>query len=93
MRVTGRGIAAAAAGAALTMVLAGCGGESHSSAAGASQAGDKAANKRTDAPTVLMAAAKKTAEQASYRTIQTGEGGSDKSEMLFQQQPYASSIT
>ncbi|MER7674571.1 hypothetical protein ABTY61_39760 [Kitasatospora sp. NPDC096128] len=88
---------AAAAGAALTVVLVGCGGgESHSSTAGASPAGDKAANnasKRTDAPTVLMAAAKKTAEQASYRTIQTGEGGSDKSEMLFQRQPYASAIT
>lgn len=90
MRVMGRGTVAAAAGAALTVVLAGCGGESHNS--GASRVEDEAAKKRTDARTVLVVAARKTAEQASYKTVQTGEGGSDRSEMLFQQKPYASVI-
>ncbi|MFE3499027.1 hypothetical protein [Kitasatospora sp. NPDC059160] len=91
---------AAAAGAALTLALAGCGGESHGggephggdAARSGNEAATKRADARTDARTVLMAAARKTAEQASYKTVQTGGGGSDRSEMFFQQQPYASAI-
>lgn len=95
MRVRKRGIAAAAAGAALTVALAGCGGGQSHSSSGASPVESTTAAKakqRTDASTVLVAAARKTAEQASYKTVQTGTGGSDRSEMFFQQEPNASDI-
>ncbi|GAA0585432.1 lipoprotein [Streptomyces crystallinus] len=107
MRVWGRGIALATAGAALAVMLAGCGsGESEHEGAGApesergeggpgegsgggsGQAGDKGADVRA----ALTAAARKTGEQASYKTLQTGAPGSGHSEMLFQKSPSASVI-
>lgn len=90
----------AAVGAALTMMVAGCGGGD-----GGSDRGDDAGNgkgrenksdertdERTDARAVLLAAAKKTGAQASYKTVQTGQGGSDRSEMLYQRKPAATVI-
>ncbi|MGP8296550.1 hypothetical protein ACTPOK_00965 [Streptomyces inhibens] len=90
MQVKGKDIVVAVAGAALTMVLAGCGGGSDRG--GASRGKNEADGRRTDARAVLMAAVKKTGKQTSYKTVQTGEGGSDRSEMLFQKEPAATVI-
>ncbi|OAR22697.1 hypothetical protein A8W25_24190 [Streptomyces sp. ERV7] len=93
------------AGAALAVMLAGCGsGESeHDGGSGGSAdpergegASDKGsatgAGKGADVRSALTAAARKTGEQASYKTLQTGTPGSGRSEMLFQKSPSASVI-
>ncbi|WP_125511394.1 hypothetical protein [Streptomyces sp. WAC 01529] len=83
----------AAVGAALTMVLAGCGGNGGDDRSGAGRDQGKAAqDERKDARAVLTAAAKKTAAQSSYKTVQTGQGGTDRAEMLYQKKPAASVI-
>ncbi|MCF3119077.1 hypothetical protein IPZ68_05050 [Streptomyces arenae] len=89
----GRGIVVAAVGAALTMVLAGCGSDGGDDRGGTGGGtADASRNDRTDAREVLLAAAKKTGAQSSYRTIQTGERGSDRSEMLYQKKPAATVV-
>ncbi|MEV8016002.1 hypothetical protein AB0O76_06600 [Streptomyces sp. NPDC086554] len=96
----GRGIVMAAVGAALTVTVAGCGGDGGSdrgsdrgdAGKGQGQGGDNKSDARTDARTVLLAAAKKTGAQSSYKTVQTGQGGSDRSEMLYQRKPAATVI-
>ncbi|MFH8613002.1 hypothetical protein ACH4D5_36580 [Streptomyces sp. NPDC018029] len=92
----GRGIVMAAVGAALATVLAGCGSDSDDggdSGDGAARDKDTAASdERKDARAVLLAAAKKVGAQSSYRTVQTGQGGSDRSEMLYQKKPAATVI-
>ncbi|MFE0173635.1 hypothetical protein ACFWZ2_15050 [Streptomyces sp. NPDC059002] len=84
----------AAVGAALTMVLAGCGdsGGSGSDDKGHDKGGSAQDEQRTEARAVLTAAAKKSAAQSSYKTVQTGQGGTDRSEMLYQKKPAASVI-
>ncbi|MFJ8646440.1 hypothetical protein ACIRNI_09975 [Streptomyces sp. NPDC093546] len=86
----------AAAGAALTMVLTGCGGDAGQGkggsdrADGASRSDDD--SRRTDPRAVLTAAVEKMDAQPSYKTIQTGHGPDDpgsRSEMLFQRKPSA----
>ncbi|MEV1053801.1 hypothetical protein [Streptomyces sp. NPDC049887] len=87
MLVMVRGLVPVVAGAALAAVLTGCsGGADRESRTGASQSA------RTNAHAVLKAAVKKTAAQSSYRTVQTGEGASDRSEMLYQRKPAATVI-
>ncbi|QEV16871.1 hypothetical protein CP975_04590 [Streptomyces alboniger] len=54
--------------------------------------GKAAQDDRKDARAVLAAAARKTAAQSSYKTVQTGQGGTDRSEMLYQKKPAASVI-
>ncbi|MEV5978323.1 hypothetical protein [Streptomyces sp. NPDC052114] len=86
----GRGIVVAAVGAALTAVLAGCGADGGDGGSGGGKGG--ARNDRTDAHEVLLAAARKTGAQSSYKTVQTGEGGSERSEMLYQKKPAATVV-
>ncbi|MEU7580836.1 hypothetical protein AB0B50_24890 [Streptomyces sp. NPDC041068] len=90
----GRGIVMAAVGAALTMTLAGCGSDGGGDDPGgaARDKGGASRDDRTDAREVLLAAAKKTGAQPSYKTIQTGKGGSDRSEMLYQKKPAATVV-
>lgn len=107
MRVWGRGIALATAGAALAVMLAGCGsGESEGagprpgapeSERGEGEAGPgkgpaKGNGEGADVRAALTAAARKTGEQSSYRTLQSGEPGAGHSEMVFQKSPSASVI-
>ncbi|MGW0532287.1 hypothetical protein [Streptomyces sp. NPDC003032] len=87
----------AAVGAALTMVLAGCGGEGDGAdgdqgKASQNERAEERKDQRKDARAVLTAAARKTAAQSSYKTIQTGQGGTDRSEMLYQKKPGATVI-
>ncbi|MEV0321048.1 hypothetical protein ACIBKX_17735 [Streptomyces sp. NPDC050658] len=87
----------AAVGAALTMTVAGCGADTGAGRGdtGKGQGKDKSAgahDERTDARAVLLAAAEKTGAQTSYKTVQTGHGGSDRSEMLYQKKPAATVI-
>ncbi|WP_371650109.1 MULTISPECIES: hypothetical protein [unclassified Streptomyces] len=52
----------------------------------------KGSGKGAEVRAALTAAARKTGEQASYKTLQTGAPGSGRSEMLFQKSPSASAI-
>ncbi|TGA91861.1 hypothetical protein [Streptomyces sp. MZ04] len=100
MRARGKGIVTAAMGAALTIMAAGCGGDGGSDRGDAGKdngkGGDDKSHARTDARAdaraVLLAAAKKTGAQTSYKTVQTGQGGTDRSEMLYQRKPAATVI-
>ncbi|MFD9792735.1 hypothetical protein ACFWXK_17495 [Streptomyces sp. NPDC059070] len=102
MRFMGKGLVLSAVGAALAVALAGCGsGDSAADPDGGRGTADRERGDEggggEDAPgararAAVLAAARKTGAQSSYRTVQRGAKGEGHSEMLFQKSPSASVV-
>ncbi|MER5889515.1 hypothetical protein ABT160_37305 [Streptomyces sp. NPDC001941] len=88
-----RDVVTVALAAALAMAMVGCQDSKGSDGKAGGDTSGATDARRTDPAGVLRKAVEKTGAQASYKTVQTGENGTSRSDMLYQRTPAASSMT
>ncbi|MFJ3234362.1 hypothetical protein [Streptomyces sp. NPDC086787] len=93
MRAVRRDVITVALAAALASGVVGCQDSKSSEGKADDDTSGGTEVRRTDPAGVLRTAVKKTGTQASYKTIQTGENGTGRSDMLYQRNPAATSMT